>query len=127
MQTTPVFFPIIDQLFPCLPIKEFPGSQSIVNALKFLSDDSPGPHIEMPHLRRTLISMRKSDRFAGTVQKCPWIFGPVQVIIGCPGRKHGIAFRNFTVSPSVTNDQAYGSHGHSLLSSILFFRKGSSC
>jgi hypothetical protein len=51
MKTAPAIFPVIHKLLPFVRLKEFTGTQLIVNTLEFLDDDSPGAHVEVAHLR----------------------------------------------------------------------------
>jgi hypothetical protein len=111
MEAALALLPVPRQIFPDLSCEEFAGAQPVVDPFEFLDDDPAGPHVEMAHLRRPLIPLRKPHRLAGALQKGPGILRLEPVTVGRFGRQNGISLGVFAVPPSVTNDQAHRSHG----------------
>jgi hypothetical protein len=103
VKTALVSFPISHKILPLLHLKKLSGAQPVVDALEFLDNDPPGPHVEVAYFGRTLIAIRKPDRLTGTIQKGPRIVVFVAVDIRSFGCEHSVAFFFLAISPPVTN------------------------
>jgi hypothetical protein len=110
VKTAVMILPVGHKILPMFNLKEFSGAQSVVDALELLSDNPSCPNVEVAYFGRTLIAVRKTDRFTSTIQKCPRVVVLVKVDIRGLGCENGVAFYYFTIPPSVANYQAYRSH-----------------
>jgi hypothetical protein len=81
VKTTVMLLPVGHKIFPIFNLKEFSGAQTVVDTLEFLNDNPSSTYVEMAYFGRTLISVRKTDRFTGTIQKSPRVVILVKVDI----------------------------------------------
>jgi hypothetical protein len=110
VKTAVMLLPVGHKILPMINLKEFSGEQSVVDALELLNDNPSCPHVEVAYFGRTLIAVRKTDRFTSTIQKCPRVVVLVKINIRGLGCENGVAFSYFAIPPSVSNYQAYRSH-----------------
>jgi hypothetical protein len=110
--------PTGNKVFPPFCFKQLTRSQTFIDAFEFLDDDPTGTHVKVSDFGRTLITVRKTHRFAGALKERPRIGFLIKVYIGGFGCEYGVTFFYFAVTPAVANYQAHRSHGFALFRSI---------
>ena len=99
-----VRLPVRDECGPFRALEKLAGRKAVIDALQLLNDDASRAHVEVPHLRRALVAVRKADGLAAAIQKAMRILGADAVDVRGFGGCGGVSVLAVVHAPAITDD-----------------------